>query len=75
MGCGPIKERKSVLWSSPPYGMLKFNVDGVARGKPRPSRVRGVLHNSNGVIPFIFSKHVGIYDSNEAEVLAILKAL
>lgn len=49
----------SVLWSSPPHGMLKFNVYGVARGKPGPVEVGGVLRNSNGNIFLIFSKPVG----------------
>lgn len=28
--------------------VLKFNIDGVARGKPKLTRIRGVLHNSKG---------------------------
>ena len=55
--------------------MFKFNVDGSAREKPGHARIRGVLCNSKCDIIFMFSKHVGICDSNEAEVLAILEAL
>ena len=33
MGCLPFKERRSVPWSSPLFGVLKFNVDGASRGK------------------------------------------
>ena len=58
-------------------GMLKFNVDGTARGK-RGQQVFGewgVLCNDKGVILCVFSESVGVRDSNEAEVLAILEAL
>ena len=33
MGCLPFKERRFVPWSPPPFGVLKFNVDGASRGK------------------------------------------
>lgn len=29
MGCGLIKERRLILWSTPPIWVLKYNVDGV----------------------------------------------
>ena len=31
MGCGPVNVRKSLIWSSPPHGMVKFNVDSATR--------------------------------------------
>ncbi|XXG62464.1 hypothetical protein AAC387_Pa05g0816 [Persea americana] len=65
----------SILWSPPPLDLLKFNVDGPARGKSGPSGIGGVLHNSNGEVLYMFSKNVAVCDSNEAEVLAILEAL
>lgn len=34
-----------------------------------------MLHNSDEVILVMFSKHVGLMESNEVEVLAILEAL
>ena len=55
--------------------MLKFNVDGATRGNPGFVGIRGVLQNSKGEVLFMFSKHVGVCNSNEAEVLAILKTL
>ena len=58
-----------------PLGILKFNVDGTTRGKRGLVGIWGILHNSNDDVLFMFSKHVGICDSNEAEVLAILEAL
>ena len=34
MWCGRFKVTKFVPWSPPPLDVLKFNVDGAARGKP-----------------------------------------
>lgn len=66
---------KFVHWSSPPPGVLKFNVDGAMRGKPGPTRYSVVLCNSGGEVMFLFSKQVRIRDYNKAGVLAILEAL
>lgn len=49
-------------------------MDGAARGKPRLIGIGGVLRNHRGEVMYIFSKHIGIKDSKEAEVLAILEA-
>ena len=59
MECGPVKEKRSVLWSPPHYGVLKFNVDGASRIKLGPARI-GVLRNSRGEILLMFSKYVGV---------------
>ena len=75
MSCGPSKDRKVVGWCPPPSGWIKFNVDGAAKGKPGPAGIGGVLRNDKGEVLFMFSKNVGIKESNEAEVLAILEAL
>ena len=50
-------------------------MDGAIRGKLGLAGIGSVLHNFRGEILCMFSKHVGIKESNEAEVLAILKAL
>lgn len=57
-----------------PTDMFKFNVDGAAREKPSPAGI-GVLHNGKGEVLCMFSKHVGVRDFNEAEVLAVFEAL
>lgn len=46
-------------------------------GNNRPSLagIGAVLRNSCGLVLAMFSKHVGIMESNEVEVLAILEAL
>lgn len=37
--------------------------------------IGGVLYNNKGDVLYIFSKHMGVCVSNEAEVLSILDAL
>lgn len=56
-------------------GVLKFHVDGAASSKLGPAGIGGVLRNHKGELLYMFSKNVGIKDSNEAEILAILEAL
>ena len=70
----PRKAKKRVVWC-PPYGIMKFNVDGAANGKPGTAGVTSVLRNHKGDVLFMFSNNVGKKDSNEAEVLAMLEAL
>lgn len=45
MGCGPIKVRRTIFLSSPPISVLRFDMDGVARGKTGPVSTGRVLHN------------------------------
>ncbi|XXG71925.1 hypothetical protein AAC387_Pa07g1141 [Persea americana] len=75
MGCFPFKDRRSVPWPPPLFEVLKFNVDGASRDKPRPTRIGGVLRNCKDEVLLMFSKNMGTCDSNEAEVLAILEGL
>lgn len=58
-----------------PSGVLKFNVNKTTRSKPGLPGIGGVLCNDMGEILCIFSQGVGVKDSNEAEVMAILEAL
>ena len=53
---------------------LKFNTNGESRGKSRPEDIGGVCHNK-GEVALMFSKIMGVCDSNEAELLTILEAL
>lgn len=53
---------------------MKFKIDSAVREKPGPTGIGGVLRNDKGVVLCLFSNGVGIGDSNEAEVLAILEA-
>lgn len=60
---------------TPSPGAYKFSFDGAARGKPWPIEIGGMLRNSKGGVLFIFSKHVGICNSNEAEFWMLFNAL
>ncbi|KAK3217752.1 hypothetical protein Dsin_011722 [Dipteronia sinensis] len=62
-------------WIPPAVNVLKFNVDGSARGKPGPAGIRGVLRDSSGKILCTFSSFVGHQESNMTELLAIQKAV
>lgn len=66
-----FQKESILLYWSPPFGQLKFNVDGAAKGKSFPAGVGGTLRNSDGVVLVLFSKHVGCVESNEMEVVVI----
>ena len=72
---GGFKKKMKVCWCLPPFGVLKFNVDAAAKGKLGLAGIGGVLRNHKGEVIYMFFEHVGIKDSNEVEVLAILEAL
>jgi len=55
-------------------GHIKLT-DGSSKGKPGPTGIRGVLHDHNGIVMRFFSVSVGIKESNEVELLTIIKAL
>lgn len=54
--------------------MLKFHIDGAARGKLGMAGVGGVLRNNLRETLAMFSKHVGIMKSNKVEVVAIFRS-
>lgn len=72
---GVSKARKSVHWSPPPCKMFKFNVDGATRVKLGLVGIGVVLCNRRKDVMLVFSKEVGIRDSNEVDSLKILEAL
>ena len=55
----------------PPSGFLKLNVDGSAFGKPGLARIGRALRDDRGWIITMFSKPIGIQESNKAELMAI----
>lgn len=59
MRCRPIKERRSVPWCLPPFGILKFNMVEALRNKPGAARIGRTLSNSKGG-GVMFSKHVSV---------------
>ncbi|OMO83173.1 hypothetical protein COLO4_22651 [Corchorus olitorius] len=52
----------------------QFNVDGSARGQPGEAGIGGILRDDSGNTKLVFSKFIGIADSNMAELLAIKEA-
>ncbi|XVF41067.1 hypothetical protein PTKIN_Ptkin01aG0250300 [Pterospermum kingtungense] len=66
--------RKSVYWTPPSVGMVKFNVDGSVFGKPGPTGISRVLKNHEGIKLMCFSKHIVLEESNVAEIMAIKEA-
>lgn len=71
MACGVARERSVILWSAPPR-VPKFNITQRKLGQAGIGRV---LQDDKGVVLAMFPKAVGVKDSNEAELLAILEAL
>ena len=69
----PVKVITS--WKHPPADAMKFNVDDSSKGKPRPAGIGGVLRDSSTIVKIIFSKSIGVADSNVAELLAIREAM
>ena len=70
-----IVVKRSFTWEPPPPEFLKFNVDGSARGKPGVTGIGGVLRDCNAAVKMIFSKSIGVADSNMNELLAVREAL
>ncbi|XWS68843.1 hypothetical protein CRYUN_Cryun04dG0127700 [Craigia yunnanensis] len=63
------------MWIPPPYGCMKFNVDGFSKDKSGPVGIGGILGDNLSVIKMVFSKFVGMEDSNMAELLAVREAM
>lgn len=61
--CGLFKMKKVLNWSPPAPEVLKFNVEGATRGKPRPAGIVVVFRNYKGTTLVLSSKHVGIVES------------
>lgn len=55
MSGGPCNSRISTIWSSPPVGTFKFNVDGATRGKLGPTDIGGVLRDATMTSSLVFS--------------------
>lgn len=54
---------------------VEFKVNKVARSKPGPTGIGGILHNLTGQSSLPFCKSVGLGGNSEREVLATLKAM
>ncbi|XP_059076701.1 uncharacterized protein LOC131875972 [Cryptomeria japonica] len=71
--CHPLRKiNKEGRCSSPPWGVLKLNIDGSSRGNLCHASRGGVGRDSSGDIRFIFSIYKGFHTNNLMEALAIL---
>ncbi|XVF06771.1 hypothetical protein REPUB_Repub06bG0079500 [Reevesia pubescens] len=61
-------------WEAPLPGFLKFNVDGSTLEKPGDASIMVVICNEFGTCLLIFSRSIGIVDSNVAEFLVVKEA-
>lgn len=66
---------RNCVWCPPEAIILKFNVDGSARGSPGISGAGGILRNAESAVLGRFSKPLGVLCAYQAEVKAILLAL
>ena len=66
--------KEPTCWKFPTPRYMKFNVDGSFKGKPRPAGIGGVLRDCSGAFKAVFSKAIGLADSNVAELLAVREA-
>ena len=66
---------RSATWICPPLGLMRLNVDGSAMGKPGAAALGGVLCDHVGAFKGVFSKSIGIEDSNFVEFMAIKEGL
>jgi len=68
-------DRLSCTLSALESFILEWNVDGSSLGKPGPAGIGGVLSDHNRMVLGLSSIPAGVKDSNEAELLAMLKHL
>ncbi|KAK2642976.1 hypothetical protein Ddye_024739 [Dipteronia dyeriana] len=68
-----VKINKVEDWIPSQADILKFNVDGSVIEKPGSAGIGGVLRDLRGKV--LFSYHMGILDSNGAELWAIKRAI
>lgn len=62
-------------WCPPPSGSLKWNVDASSKPSYSSTAIGGVLRDHTGKFLCVFSRPVPFMDINQAEVLAIHRAL
>ncbi|XVF80376.1 hypothetical protein PTKIN_Ptkin15bG0064800 [Pterospermum kingtungense] len=66
--------RDCIKWIPHTIHSMKFNVDGTALRQSGLRGIRGALRDSEGKFKILFSKAVGVVDSNLVELLAIEEA-
>ncbi|KAK3221456.1 hypothetical protein Dsin_008481 [Dipteronia sinensis] len=69
-----VKIKKLGEWIPPLHDVLKFNVDGSARGSPGQAGIEGVLRDQDGNVLRSLSTNIGWQDAITAEIRAIDRA-
>ena len=64
----------SQFWQPSSPFALRFNVDGSSHGNPGDAGIGGVLRECNGKILGLFSTHISVAETINAEIHAIFKA-
>ena len=67
--------KKGLVWEPPSIDSLKFNVDRFSKGKPGSANIGGVLKDSKATTKLVFSKAIGLANSNVAKLLAVRETL
>ncbi|XWS15405.1 hypothetical protein CRYUN_Cryun35bG0094600 [Craigia yunnanensis] len=67
--------KEPICWKFPTLEYIKFNVDGSSKGKPWPTGIGGVLRDCSSLVKAVFSKAIGLVDSNVVESLTTKKVL
>ncbi|XVE80900.1 hypothetical protein DITRI_Ditri15bG0018300 [Diplodiscus trichospermus] len=67
--------RSVSCWICPSDGVLKFNVDGSAIRQTGLAGIGGILRDHWSSVKGVFSKSIGVADSNLVEIIAIKEAL
>lgn len=53
---------------------FKFSVDRATTASSNEARIRGIFQSNDGLIKFMFSKTIGLRNSNLAKILATREA-
>ena len=69
-----LRSSQDCIWSPPPAGTYKWNVDASLISSLARSAIGGVLRDSNDIFKCVFSKPIPLIEINSAEVLAIFRA-
>ena len=71
----PVHVSSPFFRNAPPAGSFKLNVDGAAKGNPRPAGYGGVIRNSKGSILSLFWASIGSNMNNMVELEGLINGL
>ncbi|KAK3212280.1 hypothetical protein Dsin_016986 [Dipteronia sinensis] len=70
-----LKRSNIERWRPPTGDLLKFNVDGSAKGSPGLAGIGGVMRDSSGKVLCLFSISLGSQDSITADIMVMHKVV